>query len=186
MVCDLCRRRECILHVGGMWLLWLQGGLWLMVSKMAAEIPLIFMPFYIVWAASPIKRWSLFRLVLHLGGPASSFDHQNVAEVMSHFWGQTSRTLTPSDKLPEGDLLPPWEEAQSRLLNVGRPHGERSHMEENQGALCDRWHNVLWMRPSWNVQPQSSQTSQLHEEQKWAIPAEGRPAKIANQQNHEP
>lgn len=86
----------------------------------------------------------------------------------------------------EIDLLPPWEEAQSRLLNVGRPHGERSHMEGNQGALCDRWHNVLWMRPSWNVQPQSSQTSQLHEEQKWAIPAEGRPAKIANQQNHEP
>ena len=34
------------------------------------------------------------------------------------------------------------EEAQSRLLNIRRPHGEKNHIEENQDALCDRWQNV--------------------------------------------
>ena len=34
------------------------------------------------------------------------------------------------------------EEAQSRLLNLRRSHGERDHIEENQGALCDGRQNV--------------------------------------------
>ena len=34
------------------------------------------------------------------------------------------------------------EEAQSRLLNIRRSRGERNHIEENQGALCDGWQNV--------------------------------------------
>lgn len=55
---------------------------------------------------------------------------------------------------------------------------ERNHTEENQGAFP-------WTRPSWILQPRSSHSSQLHEKQKWAIPAELRPAQIANPRYHE-
>lgn len=52
-----------------------------------------------------------------------------------HLLGQTSRTLAPSHLLPR-TLLPPWKEAQSRLLKVRRPHGEKNLMEEIQGTYA--------------------------------------------------